>query len=280
MPWCLPTFRYTYTHMYTASSRKLGICKWQPSRSDTGRARRAISTSPFKLAGTINREIGTSGSSEKNRARTSFALKWKAKFKQVPSDPPRTRSPSRWLMRSFFIRCEDRHRASEKMTRHNLEVYKGHVFNHILNPDFGLGRVNSVSYRRGSLIVGATTCGIAAMCLSNSAEGARYAPRGAEALHPNDWIAVNPERNVKVITPRGQEAKKIIPPSKKDIRRLLAVTENDPDFYVELLFSSIGCPRRGATRPSMAGHRFPEWQYQHQSISGPFQGRPSEDRSG
>ena len=51
-----------------------------------------------------------------------------------------------------------------------------------------------------------------------------------------------------VITPRGQESKKIVPPSKKDIKRLLAATENDPDFYVELLFSALSGARAGEQR--------------------------------
>jgi integrase len=53
---------------------------------------------------------------------------------------------------------------------------------------------------------------------------------------------------VTVITPRGQESKQIVPPSKEDIRQLLAKTENDPDFYVRLLFSALSGARAGEQR--------------------------------
>jgi integrase len=44
-------------------------------------------------------------------------------------------------MKSYLARCEERSRAGERMSPHNLEVYRGHVFRHILHPVFGLGEI-------------------------------------------------------------------------------------------------------------------------------------------
>ena len=72
-----------------------------------------------------------------------------------------------------------------------------------------------------------------------------------------------------MITPRGQESKQIVPPSKEDIRQLLATTESDPDFYVRLLFlGPIGGAGRGAASAPVAGHRFRGGEYQYHCNSG------------
>src|SRR5262245_57589662 len=40
---------------------------------------------------------------------------------------------------SFLKHCEGRHQRDERMTRKMLVVYKGHVNNHILHPENGIG---------------------------------------------------------------------------------------------------------------------------------------------
>jgi hypothetical protein len=54
-----------------------------------------------------------------------------------------------------------------------------------------------------------------------------------------DWISSNAARDVTVITPRGQEAKPVVPPRKEDIRALLHTTQADPAFSLELLFACL-----------------------------------------
>ena len=152
-------------------------------------------------------------------------------------------------MQAFFVRCEERHRAGEKMTRHNLEVYKGHVFNHILNPGFGLGAVQLGQLTAGIIDGWSKDLrdrgGVSVQTRKKVLATLRVA---LEHCITNDWIAANPARNVTVITPRGQESRKIVPPSKNDIKRLLAAAESDPNFYVELIFSSLSGARAGEQR--------------------------------
>jgi integrase len=45
---------------------------------------------------------------------------------------------------SFLEHCSGRHDRDERMTRKMLVVYKGHVNNHILNADYGLGSRRTV----------------------------------------------------------------------------------------------------------------------------------------
>lgn len=135
------------------------------------------------------------------------------------------------------------------MSTHNLEVYRGHINKHILHPDFGLG--------------GVKLGGLSARVIDSWSSDLR--DRGGVSVRTrkkilatlrvalqhcvrNDWIATNPARDVTVITPRGQESKQIVPPSKQNIRQLLATAESDPDFYVKLLFSALTGARAGEQR--------------------------------
>ena len=163
--------------------------------------------------------------------------------------PPRTGSQSRKPCDLSSFVAKSGTAQARRMTRHNLEVYKGHVFNHILNPDFGLGGVKLGQLSAGIIDSWSNDLRDRGHVSVQTRRKVLATLRVAlEHCITNDWIAANPARNVKVITPRGQEAKKIVPPSKKDIRRLLAATENDPNFYVELLFSSLSGARAGEQR--------------------------------
>ncbi len=58
-----------------------------------------------------------------------------------------------------------------------------------------------------------------------------------------DLMAVNPARGIKVIGRRDEGAKRIEPPSKAALRRLIEVA--DPDFRVKLVFASATGVRAG-----------------------------------
>jgi integrase len=142
-----------------------------------------------------------------------------------------------------------RNRSGERMSTHNLEVYRGHVSKHILNPEFGLG---------GSMLGHLTARVIDSWSNDLRDRGGVSVQTRKKILATlrvalqhcvrNDWIATNPARDVTVITPRGQESTQIVPPSKEDIRQLLATTKSDPDFYVRLLFSALSGARAGEQR--------------------------------
>ncbi len=58
-----------------------------------------------------------------------------------------------------------------------------------------------------------------------------------------DWIAANPAHGVKVIGPRDEGSKKIVPPAKDDLRRLISVA--NPTLRLMLLFATSTGARAG-----------------------------------
>jgi integrase len=136
---------------------------------------------------------------------------------------------------AFLDHCEGRSERDERMTRKMLTVYKGHVKNHILHADHGLGsrKLSQLSARsagdfrdrlRSSGISVPTTRKILATLHSALA----YAIT-------QDWVAINAVHGVRVIGPRDEGSKKITPPSKADLRTILAAA--DEDFRLILLFA-------------------------------------------
>jgi integrase len=119
---------------------------------------------------------------------------------------------------SFLERCEGRNQRDERMTRKMLTVYRGHINNHIL-PDVG-GRkfsqftARSVGEFRDRIRTAGVTVPTARKILATLHSVIEYAIF-------QDWVATNAARGVKVIGPRGEGSKKIVPPSKDDMRAII-----------------------------------------------------------
>ena len=58
-----------------------------------------------------------------------------------------------------------------------------------------------------------------------------------------DWVATNAAHGVRVIGPRDEGSKKIVPPSKEDMRAVLDAA--DEDFRLKLLFAATTGARAG-----------------------------------
>ena len=58
-----------------------------------------------------------------------------------------------------------------------------------------------------------------------------------------DWVATNAAHGTRVIGPRDEGSKKIVPPSKEDIRAILDAA--DEDFRLMLLFAASTGTRAG-----------------------------------
>jgi integrase len=143
----------------------------------------------------------------------------------------------------FLERCAGRNQRDERMTRKMLVVYKGHVRNPILHPDFGIGgrKLSQLTARsvgdfrdglRGAGVTVPTTRKILATLHSI-----------LEYAISQDWLATNAAHGTKVIGPRDEGSKKIVPPSKPDMQALLEAS--NWDLRVKLLFAVSTGARAG-----------------------------------
>jgi integrase len=144
---------------------------------------------------------------------------------------------------SFLEHCAGRNERDERMTRKMLTVYKGHVNNHILHADHGLGSrklsqltARSVGEFRDGLRSTGVTVPTARKILATLHSGLAYAIS-------QDWVAINAAHGTRVIGTRDEGTKKIAPPSKEDMRVLLDAADEDLRFM--LLFAASTGARAG-----------------------------------
>ena len=144
---------------------------------------------------------------------------------------------------SFLEHCAARNERDERMTRKMLVVYRGHVRNHILHSDHGLGSrklsqltARSVGDFRDRLRGVGVTVPTTRKILATLHSALAYAIS-------QDWVATNAAHGTRVIGPRGEGSKKIIPPSKRDMRAMLDTA--DDDFRIILLFAASTGARAG-----------------------------------
>ena len=144
---------------------------------------------------------------------------------------------------SFLEHCTGRNQRDERMTRKMLTVYRGHVNNYILHVDYGLGsrRLSQLTARyvgdfRDQLRSVGVTVPTTRKILATLHSALAYAIS-------QDWVATNAVHGIRVIGPRGEGSKKIIPPSKKDVRALQDAA--DEDFRLMLLFAASTGVRSG-----------------------------------
>jgi integrase len=143
----------------------------------------------------------------------------------------------------FLDHCAGRNKRDERMTRKMLVVYKGHVSNHILHSDHGLGSrklsqltARSVGEFRDRLRTRGVTVPTTRKILATLHSALAYAIS-------QDWVAINAVHGTRVIGPRDEGSKKIIPPSKTDMAAMLSGA--DEDFRVKLTFAASTGIRAG-----------------------------------
>ena len=159
----------------------------------------------------------------------------------------------------FLKHCESRRQRGERMTRQNYKTMDGHIGNYICRDpkrhegktqpsrlkkfEGGIGSIKlsqltagSVNDFRDRLRKAGVTVVTTRKILSTLQQLLGHAVNG-------DMIGVNVARGVKVIGRRDEGARKIVPPSKEDMRALLAVA--DQDFRVKLAFASATGVRAG-----------------------------------
>lgn len=204
-----------------------------------------------------------------NRERRQFATKREADAHRVQIEgqlragtyrPEAAKVTVKEAADLFLGRCRGRMERGERMTRHNLAVYEGHVRNYISpDPARHAGRKRPPArLKRFEEGIGALKL---AQLSASRVAAFRDALRTAGVSVPTtrkilatlqlvlndaisrDLIAVNPARDVKVIGRRDEGSRKIVPPSKEAMRRLIQVA--DPDFRVRLIFAAATGVRAG-----------------------------------
>jgi integrase len=159
---------------------------------------------------------------------------------------------------TFLRHCEGRKERGERMTRHNLAVYEGHIWNYICpNPERHEkrlpGRLRPFTDGIGSAKVGQLTQGTVGEFRDRLRDAGVSVPTTRKILGTlqlvlqhavsSDVIAVNPARGIKVIGRRDEGSRKIVPPSKEAVRQLIKAA--DPDFRVKLIVASATGVRAG-----------------------------------
>jgi integrase len=144
---------------------------------------------------------------------------------------------------SFLEHCSGRHERDERMTRKMLVVYKGHLNNHILHPDYGIGNfklsqltARSVGDFRDRLRSAGVTVPTTRKILATLHSALAYAIS-------QDWVATNAAHGTRVLGPRNEGSKKVIPPSKADVSDVL--NGADEDFRIKLTFAVATGVRAG-----------------------------------
>jgi integrase len=144
---------------------------------------------------------------------------------------------------SFLEHCAGRYDRNERMTRKMLAVYKGHVSNHILHSDHGLGNrklsqltARSVGDFRDRLRSVGVTVPTSRKILATLHSALAYAIS-------QDWVATNAAHGTRVIGPRDEGSKKVVPPSKADMGAMLGGA--DEDFRIKLTFAASTGLRAG-----------------------------------
>jgi len=147
--------------------------------------------------------------------------------------PDAGRVTVRDVCESFIEHCTGRHQRDERMTRKMLVVYKGHVNNYILHPDYGLGgpRLSQLTARsvgdfRDRLRSAGVTVPTARKIMATLHSALEYAIS-------QDWVATNAAHGVRVIGPRDEGSERISPPSKETVRALLDAADEDMRLMVQ-----------------------------------------------
>lgn len=128
---------------------------------------------------------------------------------------------------AFLEYCEGRMRRNERMTRKMLAVYRGHINNHILHPEHGIARIKLTQLTarvigefRDRIREGGVTIPTTRKILATVHTILQYAIL-------QDFVAINAAHGIRVIGPRDEGPKRILPPSKEDLQKVLEAASED-----------------------------------------------------
>jgi integrase len=187
-----------------------------------------------------------------NRQRRHFATKKAADAFRINIEgqlatgiyrPDASRVSVRQACESFLAHCVGRHQRDERMTRKMLVVYQGHIRNHILHPENGIGAWKLSQLTTRAIGEFRDRIRSAGMSVPTARKVLATLHSVLEHAIGQDWIAANPARGIKVIGPRGEGSEKIVPPSKEDMRR--SIDAAGEELRLMLIFAALTGARAG-----------------------------------
>src|SRR5260370_32614858 len=122
---------------------------------------------------------------------------------------------------SFLDRCEGRNQRDERMTRKMLAVYRGHIQNYILHSEHGVGDHKLSQFTTRSVGDFRDRIRTAGVTVPTTRKILATLHSVLEHAISQDWVATNAAHGVRIIGTRGEGSKKIVPPSKDDVRLLI-----------------------------------------------------------
>src|SRR5882762_7857346 len=137
---------------------------------------------------------------------------------------------------SFLEYCEGRNERDERMTRKMLAVYRGHINNHILHPEHGLGGRKLSQFTAKSVGEFRDRIRTAGVTVPTSRKILATLHAVLQHAIGEDWLAVNVAQGVRVIGTRGEGSKKVVPPAKDVMRAVIEAAGEE--LKLMLLFAA------------------------------------------
>jgi integrase len=147
------------------------------------------------------------------------------------------------LAELFLDYCRGRMERHERMTRHNLAGYRGHLRNHVLHPDHGVATLNLARLTARSVLELRDRLRAAGVSVPTTRKVLTTLHAMLEFAIGRDLIAFNPAKGVRVIGRRDEGSRKIVPPSKDDLRRIIEAA--DPGLRTRIVFAAATGLRAG-----------------------------------
>ncbi len=123
--------------------------------------------------------------------------------------------------------CEGRHQRCERMTRHNLNVYRGIARKHVLHPEHGIGGITLAQLSASQITKFKDRLRTAGVSVSITRKSVAFVKRTLDHAISQDFVATNAAVGVKVIGRRDEATKKVTPPTKEHVKALLGAADSD-----------------------------------------------------
>lgn len=149
----------------------------------------------------------------------------------------------REVAEGFIKYCEGRNERGEQMTTHCLATYRGHVSNHILHPEHGLGAVPLAHLTTARITEFRDRIRSAGVSVPTTRKILATLHGILRKAVEDDVLAINPATGIRVIGRRGEGSKKIVPPSKDAMRLIMQAA--DENFRAVLIVASATGMRAG-----------------------------------
>ena len=172
------------------------------------------------------------------------------------------KTPLNKVCEQFLEYCEGRMERGERMTRHNLSVYEGHIWNYICpdpkrhakrkkNPRFvvfteGLSDTHLSDLTTGTIIGFRDRLRAAGVSVPVTRRIITTLHGVLQYAIERDMMAYNPAHGIKVIGRRDEASRKIVPPSKEILKVLIDIA--DEDLRVKVVVASATGVRAGEFR--------------------------------